>query len=194
MYSIYDVVVLGSLLLILYIIVDFIRNKTRNLIRRIILYSFVFYFLNVVQLTTGGIVIPPQKDFVPTTQLIPFYFIGDLFSMYRSNGLDWFFWNSLKLTFFNFIMLMPLGIYLSLLFRVKRVSKALLIIFLVSLSIETIQFSFAYLGLVMGRGFNIDDLIVNTLGGVIGFLIFELIKRVAFCIFPSHKIMKDSSY
>ena len=194
LYAIYDVVVIGSLLLILYIIADFIRNKTRNLIRRIIFYSLVFYSLNVVQLTTGGIVIPPQKDFVPTTQLIPFYFIGDLFSMYRSNGLDWFFWNSFKLTFFNFIMLMPLGIYLSILFRVKRISKALLIIFLISLSIETIQFTFAYLGLVMGRGFNIDDLIVNTLGGVIGFLLFELIKRVAFSIIPSHKTTKDTIY
>lgn len=194
MYAVYDVVVLGTLVLLLYIIGDFIKNKTKNLIRRIIFYSFVFYLLNVVQLTTGGIVIPPQEDFLPTTQLTPFYFVGDLFHLYQAKGLDWFFWNAFKLTFFNFIMLMPLGIYLSLLYKVKRASKALLIIFLVSLTIETIQFAFPYLGLVRGRGFNVDDLIINTLGGVIGFILFESIRKRAFSLIPRFKNLNEKSY
>ncbi|MGM7681199.1 VanZ family protein [Cytobacillus sp. Hm23] len=187
----YDVVVIGSLFLLFYIIVDFIMNKSKDIVRRLIFYSFVFYLLNVVQLTTGGIVFPPQKDFLPTTQLIPFYFIGDLFSMYRTNGLDWFFWNSFKLTFFNLIMLMPLGVYMSLFYKVKRISRVFLIIFLVSLTIETIQLTFTYLGLVMGRGFNVDDLIVNTLGGVIGFVLFGLTKKGVFTIIPSLNIKKE---
>ncbi|MEI5909664.1 VanZ family protein [Bacillus spongiae] len=190
----YDVVACGSLFLLLYIIVDFIINKSRDIVRRLIFYSFVVYLLNVVQLTTGGIVLPPQNDFLPTTQLIPFYFIGDLFSMYLTYGLDWFFWNSLKLTFFNLIMLMPLGIYLSLLYKVKRISTTFLIVFIVSLTIETIQFFFPYLGIIMGRGFNVDDLIINTLGGVIGFVLFGLIKKGSISIIPRLNTKQEKSY
>ncbi|WP_407271168.1 VanZ family protein [Radiobacillus sp. PE A8.2] len=113
--------------------------------------------LNVVQLTTGGIIIPPQRDFSPSMQVVPFYFVEDLFSMYRTNGLDWFFWNSLRLTFFNFIMLMPLGIYLSL-FKLKGRFKAFLVVFLVSLSIEIMQLTFAHMGLVRGRGLSINPI------------------------------------
>ena len=177
LYSIYDVVALGSILLVIYIVIDVIKNRTKNLLRRIIFYSFVFYLLNVIQLTTGGIVFPPQRDFVPRIQLVPLYFIDGLYGMYYNNGLDWFFWNSVKLSFYNLIMLVPLGIYLSVLFKFKSILKSLLIVLAVSLTIETFQLIFGFLGLVRGRGFNVDDLILNTLGGLLGFVFAELIKR-----------------
>lgn len=97
--------------------------------------------------------------------------------MYLADGLDWFFWNSVKLTFFNFIMLMPLGIYLSILFNISNKVKAVLILFFVSFSIETMQFFFGYFGLISGRGSNIDDIIVNTLGGFSVYIVCELLKN-----------------
>src|SRR5690625_6137075 len=107
------------------------------------------------------------------THLFPLFFIKDLFSLFNFCVIAWFFWNSLKLTFFNFIMLMPLGIYLSVLFKVKERVKSILIIFLVSLGIETLQYSLTYWGLIMERGFNVDNIIVNTLGGFIAFVLCE---------------------
>src|SRR5690625_875879 len=101
-----------------------------------ILYSFALHILFVFDLTIGSIVIPPLKDNMLITQLVPLFFIKDLFSLYKFSGIDWFFWNSLKLTFFNFIMLMPLGIYLSVLFKVKERVKSILIIFLVCLGFK----------------------------------------------------------
>lgn len=175
---IFDVVEIGLVFLILYIIIDFIRNRTSNLLKRVIIYSFVFYILNVIQLTTGGIYIPPQKEFIPQFQLVPFYFIGDWISIYQNKGFDWFFWHSVKLSFYNLIMLFPLGVYLSVLFRVKRSSIAILTVFLSSLIIEIYQVVLAYLGLVGGRTFNIDDLLLNTLGGSAGFLTIMLVTRL----------------
>jgi len=98
--------------------------------------------------------------------------------------LDWFFFNTLKLYFFNLIILFPLGVYLALLFNIKSLRKATLIVFLVSLTIETYQIIFGYFGLVWGRSFNIDDLILNTLGGAIGFLVMLSIKS----FFHSRKV------
>lgn len=174
----FDVFTVGLLFLIVYIIIDLIRQKTKYLLKRIVFYSFLVYLLVVVQLTTGGIAIPPQKDLShPVIQPIPGYFIWDWIQQYRKSGLDWFFWNSVKLSLENLIMLLPLGIYLPVLFRVKSFKRLSLITFLISLTIETYQFILGYAGFIFGRTSNVDDLILNTLGGVIGYLCFEYIRK-----------------
>lgn len=177
MSAVYDLSFLGTVILLLYIIFDFIRNQTKKLVRRIFFYSFIFYLLIVVNLTIGSIVSQPFNGTDLTIQLVPFYFMKELFNMYQVNGVSWFFWNSVKLTLFNFIMLMPLGLYLSGLFKIKSQLKALLVIFLVSLSIEIIQHTFTYLGLITPRSFDLDDLIMNTLGGYVAFLLYDFTKK-----------------
>lgn len=168
---------IGVFLLLAWIIIDFIKNKTNNLWKRIIFYSFVFYLLVISQLTTGYMYIPPQAELARVDiQPIPFSFLIDWVHIYRMNGFDWFFWNSVKLSFFNLLMLIPLGIYLSLLFNITLVKKAAAIVFLTSLTIETYQLIFSFLGFFT-RTFNVDDLILNTLGGVIGFVVWQVINK-----------------
>src|SRR5690625_1205150 len=161
------------MILLLYIIVDLVRNKSRNLVRRVFFYSFIFYMIIVAQFIIGDIAIPPIKDKIIYAQTVPFYFLWELSEMCRVNGLDfvvdWLFLNFLKLTLFNFnfTMLMPLGVYLVFLFKVKKVkvkkkTKAFLIIFLVSFAIETIKLSFAYFGLIR-EYFDIDRIIIKSL-------------------------------
>lgn len=164
----------GIILLSLYVIIDLIRLKQINILRRVIFYSFLFYLIIVIELTTGGISLPPSENQFFRWQLIPFHFIYDWFLV--SGGS--FFWNAVKLSFFNFIMLFPLGVYLGLLYNIKQLKKATLIVFLTSLSIEVYQFVLGYFGFIFSRTFNIDDLILNTLGGVLGFIIFKWIKKI----------------
>lgn len=178
MYRIYDVVALGTLFLIVYILIDFFRNKTRNLFKRVIFYSFLFYLINVWQLTLGGIRIPPYPDYRFSIQYVPFYFLWDWYRFYSYNGFDWFFWNSVKLYFYNVLLLMPFGVYISLLFNRKSMKKVLSTVFLVSLSIETCQLTLGYFGIVDGREFDVDDLLLNTLGGWIGYKVMEYIKGI----------------
>ena len=76
----------------------------------------------------------------------------------------------------NFVMLLPLGIYLPLIY--KKLRKAynffvvLLICFLVSVGIELLQLATSY------RSADVDDVLLNTLGGGAGFLIYQLIKDI----------------
>ncbi len=74
-------------------------------------------------------------------------------------------------------MLMPLGIYLSVFFKRKGKNKPFLTILMTSVLIEILQLILTYSGFIMGRGFNVDDIIVNTLGGCIAFSLSEVIKR-----------------
>jgi len=76
----------------------------------------------------------------------------------------------------NFVMLLPLGIFLPLIYI--RLRKAynffaiLLISFFVSVGIELLQLATSY------RSTDIDDVILNTIGACTGFLIYQLIKLI----------------
>ena len=174
-------VAIGVAFLAIYIFIDMIKNKHRNILKRVVFYSFLIYILNVLHVTLGLVSLnskPMDHSIQWYLQLKPFYFLGDLVSLYNHNGLDWFFWNSIKLSFYNFILLFPLGVYLSF-FHVKSMKKAAFIIFVITVTIEVLQLLLSYGGfLMLHRKFNVDDLILNTAGGVIGYFTFELFKLV----------------
>ncbi|PAL08504.1 VanZ family protein [Peribacillus simplex] len=75
-------------------------------------------------------------------------------------------------------MLFPLGIYLGILYKIKRVQKVIFIVLLTSLTIEILQPILSYFGLIFNRSFDVDDLILNTLGGVLGFLVWLGISKI----------------
>lgn len=135
----------------------------------------------VIEQTTGGFIIPPKQDIVNSTvtfQYIPFYFFGDWIDHYHANGMDWRLLNSMKLTFFNFILLLPLGVYLVVIFGIKNMKSAITILFLTTLLIESYQVLFSYFGLIRSRIFDVDDIMLNSLGGMLGFLITLLSVKV----------------
>ncbi len=69
----------------------------------------------------------------------------------------------------NIIMFMPLGILLPCVFkRINSLHSAALISFLATLTIECIQI------FLPGRAFDIDDIILNTLGGAIGYSVYAI--------------------
>ena len=157
---------------------DLFRNRTRGILKRLIMYSFIFYVINVLQVTTGGINIPPREEFQSVSfQLIPFRFLLDWLQLYQSRGLDWFFWNSVRLSMYNLHLLLPLGIYLPTLFNIITLKKVAFFLMLVSLTIEIYQSVFSYFGLVFLRTSNIDDILLNTFGGVIGFYVYQVALR-----------------
>ena len=71
----------------------------------------------------------------------------------------------------NVLMFVPLGLLLPLIDRRVRWRNMLFVFFGCSLLIEVVQ-------PVVGRSFDVDDLIFNTLGGVLGFLLFALVRRI----------------
>jgi len=72
----------------------------------------------------------------------------------------------------NVVIFVPLGIYAGVLFKKWGFVKKLFFFFLISLMFEGLQF-------ILGVGaFDITDIINNTLGGIIGLLIFEAIEKL----------------
>ncbi|MCY8243867.1 VanZ family protein [Bacillus haynesii] len=172
-----DFMLLGFLYAIVYFLYDIVKNRNKtSFFRKIVFASFIVYLSVVYHYTIGGINIPPQPAYAQMNiQLIPFYFGAEWVQMYQQSGFDWFFWNSVKLTFFNVLLLIPLGVYLSVLWRKTSLKKAAVFVFLTSFLIESLQLVLSVTGLIMARTFNVDDLILNTAGGVTGFCLASLI-------------------
>lgn len=80
-------------------------------------------------------------------------------------------WNSLDVVG-NILLLVPMGIYIHALFKKKRFWKSALMALLMIVLIESAQF-------ILATGsFDIDDIIMNFIGALIGILTFQLIYQL----------------
>jgi len=81
----------------------------------------------------------------------------------------------LRNTLGNVALFMPLGILLPLVdTRFRSIRRVLLIGLCLSLTIETVQFGLRFVG--NPRAVDIDDVLLNTLGACLGFLIYRALR------------------
>lgn len=147
------------IMIILYLPILFrLKNKGIKPIRQVSyigLFCSAFLIIFATILCTP-ITFEPEKHFL---NLIPFN--------WRENGLKQFFIEELA----NIILFIPLGFFLPAVFRTNRKAyKTILIIFATTFSIEFFQY-------FIGRLTDIDDIITNLLGGIIGYMIFKTMDR-----------------
>lgn len=76
----------------------------------------------------------------------------------------------------NVLMFVPYGFFASLYIEIKNPIKAFIIVFIASLSIEVTQ-------LAIGRVFDVDDILLNVIGGMIGFTFCYILNKLTE-IFP----------
>jgi len=167
--------VLSILFLFAWIFLVTIRRKQNSFLQVAVQASFFVYVFAVLQLTGYFILFKEisshgwwekmnhRIETHDRVNLEPFKTID----IYQTLG---------KQILGNFAMLLPLGIYLPLLCTGLRKAYsffvALLICFLVSVGIELLQLATSY------RSTDVDDVLLNTLGGGAGFLTYQLIKVI----------------
>lgn len=142
-----------------------------------ILYIICAYFLVMLPLPSIEKVASMTG---PTSQLMPFQFVKDIIattSFDISNFKDFIniFKNSTIYTvLFNIILTLPFGIYLRYIFK-KKWYHSIIYTFLLSLFFELTQLTGLY-GIYPRpyRLFDVDDLFINTLGGLMGHAITPL--------------------
>lgn len=99
----------------------------------------------------------------------PFFTPGTAnFQLFRTfRGDNWSVYNLLG----NVVMFLPFGFFPALLWRKYTWWKALLTGFAVTACIECCQ-------LCVGRAFDVDDLLLNTLGAMLGYGLYRLLKKL----------------
>ncbi|MEA0556306.1 VanZ family protein [Lysinibacillus irui] len=189
-------IILSFVLFIPWLIYTYRKYGYLSMSKTIIMLSFIFYFLSALCLVL--LPFPSTRD---TCSLQPadtihsnlrlFQFVEDILKdsgVVVTNPSTW-----LAITkqqafyqaFFNFLLLMPFGVYLRYFLKERRYWKrAFIISFLLTLFYEITQrtgiygiFNCAY------RLFDVDDLLLNSVGALLGFFLAPIV----WALFPSHE-------
>ena len=154
----WPMLVISSVVLISVRVSYLIKNKERIVIyKELLMYAFIIYTLCLFQIVTF------QDDVsFGTNNFIPFREI-----LRYNMGSRLFFKNVIG----NMILFLPFGFFISLYLKEKKANLPLLIILITSFSIEVVQ-------MIIGRVFDIDDILLNLVGGYLGYLVYYFLKRI----------------
>ncbi len=126
--------------------------------REILLLTFMLYILCLFQIVTfQDINTVSGNNYIPFKEILRYDFGGRLF---------------VKNIIGNVLLFIPYGFFATLYADIKKGRSAFLLVFLASLSIECTQ-------LMIGRIFDVDDIILNVLGGMLGFFLYRALDKLS---------------
>lgn len=161
--------ILFTIIWIIFRIRFYIKNKPINKLREVFINLFFIYFLALVNLTLfkyGYLNIDfdirfyiNYIPFVETIKMFTNKFADIHIALYNVIG--------------NILLFVPLGFCIPLFFSNKnKLSKVILYGFTASLTIEVLQIFTPF------NTTDIDDIIFNTLGAILGFIIFNIVYKI----------------
>ena len=149
-------IVMAVIIAVLLRSTDLIVNKKRLIIHKELLsLSFIIYILCLFYVVTFQDVSWSSHNFVPFKEILR-YELG--------TGIFY------KNIFGNMLLFVPYGIFIAKCVNLKQPVVVAIIAFITSLSIEVIQF-------LIGRVFDVDDIILNVLGCLLGYFIYRLFEK-----------------
>lgn len=151
------IVLFIAFLIIMYRIYILIKyNKKINFIKELPIFLFIIYILCLFQIVTIKDTNNPGMNITFFQELTRYEF-----------GSNLFFHNIIG----NIVMFLPFGFFISYILKFKRAFFPIIFSAITSTIIEFIQLS-------IGRTFDVDDIILNVIGGLIGYLIYKLLNLI----------------
>lgn len=130
--------------------------------QKLVLYKELTYLLFVIYILSLFYIVTFQDDNYGMSNFVPFR------EMLRYKiGSKLFFRNIVG----NILLYMPLGFFVTAYIDERKIFPTMIISLITTISIELIQ-------LVIGRVFDIDDIILNLFGGFLGALTFTLLDKL----------------
>ena len=190
--------IIALLFTIPYILYQYRKYGSISFLRGLIIYSFILYLISAYFLVILPLpsITEVAKLKTPRTQLIPFHFITSFINETSfiitdpNTYLKALSENCFYQVLYNIILTMPFGIYLRYYYKCS-LRKTIFSSFLLSLFFEVTQLSGLYGIYPRGyRLFDIDDLILNTTGGILGYFMEPLLLLVL----PSRDKIDEIAY
>lgn len=141
-------------------LVDIIKNKKKFVFyKEIFFLIFMVYVLSLFQVVTFedptlGLL---QNNLTPLKEIMRYEFGSRLF---------------IKNVVGNLLMFVPYGLFVSILAKLDKWYQALFLVAFASVTVEATQ-------LLIGRVFDIDDIILNICGGTFGYFLYFLGMKIA---------------
>src|SRR5574344_599358 len=137
-------------------IVYLVKNKQQFILyKELMTYLFIVYIMCLFYVVTFQDVSWSTSNFIPFKEIFRY-----------KVGSRYFFKNVLG----NMIMFIPYGFFVSYFLKLKKLYSISLLTLLTSITIEVTQ-------LLIGRVFDVDDILLNLCGGIVGFIIYYIIHK-----------------
>lgn len=135
-----------------------IKNREHfTLYQELLALSFIIYILCLFQIVTFQDTVSwSSNNFIPFREIFRYHIGSRLF---------------LKNVLGNVLLFMPFGFFSSYYLKFKKPWVILGLTLVTSFSIEVIQMS-------IGRVFDVDDILLNIVGGYFGYLIYSVISKI----------------
>ncbi len=125
--------------------------------KELIMLSFFIYIICLFQVVTfRDNTLWASNNFIPFKEILRYNMTSRLFY---------------KNVIGNMLMFLPYGFFISYYLKSEKITLIMFLTFLVSISIELVQLS-------IGRVFDVDDIILNLIGGCLGFIIYYLLTKI----------------
>ncbi len=135
-----------------------IKNREKFILyKELLMLVFAIYILCLFQVVT----FQDNSSFL-SNNFIPFR------EILRYTPTSRLFW---KNVIGNMIMFLPFGFFISYYINPDNINIPLILTLIASASIEIVQ-------LIIGRVFDIDDIILNLIGGALGYTIYNIMRRI----------------
>lgn len=134
------------------------KNKVKLILyKEIFLFFFAFYILCLFQIVTStDISVSYGNNFIPFKEIMRYKLFSTLF---------------FKNVVGNVLLFLPYGYFVGRYFSGKSKKLSIFLITLASVAIEYTQLS-------IGRVFDVDDILLNVIGGTIGYMIFLFSDKI----------------
>lgn len=162
--EIWPMIAIFGTCLILLRIVYLAKNKGEFIFyQEVLMMGFMIYTICLFYVVTfQDVAWWSSSNFIPFKEMFRYDFGSELF---------------FKNVVGNMLMFVPYGFFVSYYLKLKKPYIVFLLSLIVSFTIESIQLS-------IGRVFDVDDIVLNVLGGLTGFVIYIIVKK-AFKLFPN---------
>ena len=155
--EVWPTILISSVIAISMRITYVVKNKQEFIFyKELLSFVFIIYVLCLFYVVTFQDVGWSSSNFIPFKEMFR-YNIGS--RLFIKNVLG------------NIIMFAPYGFFASYYLDLKKPKSIIILVLLVSASIETTQ-------LLIGRVFDIDDIILNTVGGILGFYFYRSLDTI----------------
>lgn len=154
----WPMLLISTIIIVVFRITYIIRNQERLVLyEELLKLSFCLYILCLFQVVTFEYDVSwATNNFIPFKEILRYNITSRLF---------------FKNVLGNMILFLPFGFFTSYYLKVDKIKLPLVLTLVASISIEVVQ-------MCIGRVFDVDDIILNVIGGILGFYLYNLLRVI----------------
>ena len=156
-FNIWPMIIIMTVILSSIRITSMIKNKEKFILYdELLKLGFLIYIISLFYVVTFQDVSWSTSNFIPFKEMFRYRVFSTMF---------------FKNVIGNMIMFLPYGFFISYILKLDKKKIVLILSLLISITIEVTQ-------LIIGRVFDVDDILLNVVGGLLGYFIYRIITKI----------------